>query len=125
MVVTMKMQHEHVKKYFAAWKAYDTELLQSIFMPSAKYIIQNKKRIYTGIQEIVQYWKRNEKRQKDIQLSWKTIKSEPFCETVDFLAEFWDIEECVFNKITGFIVFKFNSENKIEELSELYQKEVY
>lgn len=122
MVATMKLnRNERVKKYFRAWIKYDYELLGSIFLPTAKYIIR-KKHIYNGIEEIIQYWRRNEKRQCGLKLRWKMISSNPHCDIANFYAQFYDMEEDKQNIILGRIIFKFDDDNKIAVLSEAYRK---
>lgn len=112
---------QRVAKYFIAWKEYDMDLLRDIFFSTAKYVIRGK-RTYYGIEEIVQYWERNKKRQKDIQLYWKILNTSFHCEIVEFGAYFWDLEEEVYTKINGQIIFKYNSKNQIIKLTEAYKK---
>lgn len=114
-------REQRVEKYFIAWKNYDIDLLRNIFSSSAKYIIRGK-RTYYGIDEIIKYWERNEKRQKKIQLYWKILKSSSRCEIVEFGAYFWDLEDKVYTKINGQIIFKYNSKNQIISLTEAYKK---
>lgn len=115
-------EHEKkVEKYFEAWKNYDILLIKAIFSESAKYIIRGK-RTYKGINAIIAYWKRNERRQKNIQLHWKIVKESAHCEIVEFGAYFFDKETKKHTKVNGQIIFKFNNENKIITLSEAYKK---
>lgn len=113
--------NQRVEKYFIAWKNYDVDMLKSIFSPSAKYIIR-RKRIYNGIDEIIQYWMRNKKRQKDIQLHWKMLNSSYRCEVVEFGAYFWDLESKLYTKVNGQIILKYNCNNQITNLTEAYKK---
>lgn len=112
---------QRVENYFIAWKNYDIGLLKSIFSQSAKYIIRRKK-VYDGIDEIVKYWERNKKRQKNIQLHWKILHSSFQCEVVEFGAYFWDIESKMYTKVNGQIIFKYNCDNQITSLTEAYKK---
>ena len=113
--------NQRVKKYFIAWKNYDTILLRFIFSSSAKYIIRGK-RVYNGIGEIEAYWLRNMKRQKDIKLHWKIINSSLYCDIVEFGAYFWDLETQLYTKINGRIIFKYDKNDKIKKLTEAYKK---
>lgn len=113
--------NQRVKKYFIAWENYDTDLLRSIFLSSAKYIIRGK-RVYYGIDEIEAYWERNRRRQKDIKLHWRIINSSWYCEIVEFGAYFWDLESQLYTKINGTIIFKYDHNNKITKLTEAYKK---
>lgn len=112
---------QRVKNYFVAWENYDIDLLKSIFVPSAKYIIR-RKRMYNGIDEIIKYWERNKKRQKQIQLHWKILNSSFHSEVVEFGAYFWDVESRMYTKVNGQIIFKFDSNNQIISLTEAYKK---
>lgn len=116
--------NSRVEKYFIAWEKYDINLLKKIFSPNAHYIIKGKK-IYRGINEIKAYWLRNEKRQKNLHLNWNIIKSEELMDIVNFNATFWDSEDNINNIINGRITFKFNNENTIILLSEIYSKEEF
>lgn len=110
-----------VKKYFIAWQTYDLKLLCSIFSPTAKYIIRNKNRTFNGIEEIEQYWQRNKRRQQDIQLRWKIIRSQPHTDEVEFYAYFGDIEEHKNVRVFGRIIFTYNAAEQIIKLSEAYR----
>lgn len=112
---------QRVENYFIAWKHYDTILLKTIFSKTAKYIIRGKK-TYLGIEEIIKYWERNRKRQKNIRLHWKIVKSSFKCEVVEFGAYFWDAESELFTKINGQIIFKYDNNNQITKLTEAYKK---
>lgn len=113
--------HARVERYFVAWQTYDCELLRSIFAPTARYIIRNKQRTYSGIEEIEQYWQRNKKRQKNIRLYWKVIQSYANTDEVEFSACFNDVEEQTDVKVFGRIVFTYNSSKQIVRLSEAYR----
>ena len=113
--------NQRVENYFIAWKNYDVGLLKAIFSPSAKYIIR-RKIIYNGIDEIIQYWEKNKKRQKGIQLHWKILNSSHSCEVVEFGAYFWDLENKIYTKVNGQIIFTFDSNNQIINLTEAYKK---
>lgn len=113
--------NQRVGKYFTAWKNYDVEMLKSIFSPVAKYVIR-RKIIYNGIDEIVQYWERNKKRQKSIQLHWKVLNSSYRYEVVEFGAYFWDSESRLYTKVNGQIIFKYDCNNQIANLTEAYKK---
>lgn len=110
-----------VEKYFVAWETYDFDLLRSIFAPTAKYVIRNKKRTYNGIEEIEQYWKRNKKRQRNIKLYWRVIQSYANADEVEFSASFNDIEEQKKVRVFGRIIFTYNSLKQIVRLSEAYR----
>jgi hypothetical protein len=112
---------KRVENYFIAWKHYDTVLLRSIFSQTAKYIIRGKK-TYFGIEEIIKYWERNSRRQKNIQLHWKIVNSSFKCEIVEFGAYFWDAESELFTKINGQIIFVYDYNNQIVKLTEAYKK---
>ena len=112
---------QRVENYFIAWKNYDIQMLRAIFSQSAKYIIRRKK-TYNGIEEIVEYWKKNAKRQKSIQLHWKIITSSYRCEVVQFGAYFWDLETNLYTKVNGQIIFKYDCNNQIIRLTETYKK---
>ncbi|MFR6592075.1 hypothetical protein [Catenibacterium sp.] len=112
---------QRVENYFVAWKNYDTELLRTIFSHSAKYIIR-RKIVYNGIDEIIRYWEKNKKRQKDIQLHWKIVNSSFQFEIVQFGAYFWDLESKMYTKVNGQIIFKYNHDNQIICLTEAYKK---
>lgn len=112
---------QRVENYFVAWKNYDVELLKSIFSQSAKYIIR-RKRVYNGIDEIVMYWEKNKKRQKDIHLHWKILNSSFQCEVVEFGAYFFDLESEMYTKVNGQIIFKYDCDNQITSLTEAYKK---
>lgn len=122
MAVTIN-HRKRVENYFIAWKKYDINLLKSIFSPIAKYIIRGKC-IYNGIDDIIRYWTRNQKRQKNIRLYWKIINSNSRNEIVEFRAYFFDLEENVYNKINGRIIFEYNNKNEIVRLSEAYRKSI-
>lgn len=114
-------ESQRVNSYFKAWKEYNIDLLRHIFTPNAKYVIRGK-RTYYGIDQIVEYWKKNQKRQKELQLYWKIKKSTPRCEIVKFGAYFFDITTGLYNKINGEIIFKFDEKNRILVLTEAYTK---
>lgn len=120
-ILTANNSYVRVKKYFIAWQTYDLKLLCSIFSPTAKYIIRNKNRSLNGIEEIEQYWQRNKRRQKDIQLRWKIIRSRPHTDEVEFYAYFGDIEEQKIVRVFGRIIFTYNATEQIIKLSEAYR----
>ena len=107
--------------YFKAWKTYDISLLHKIFSPNAKYVIENKNKIYVGIGEISQYWLRNKNRQHGLKLCWKN--EEDACAI--FRAQFWDNEEKEHQEIIGKIYFDICSSKKIVELRECDKKIIY
>jgi len=112
---------QRIEKYFVAWKEYDIYLLKEIFSQSAKYVIRGKK-VYNGIDEIIGYWEKNKRRQKNIQLHWKIVNSSSRCEVVEFGAYFWDMDSRVSTKINGQIIFKYDCNNQIICLTEAYKK---
>lgn len=107
--------------YFIAWKYYDFELLNNIFTRDAKYIISNKKRVITGIEDISKYWKRNKDRQKNIKLTYRIKGIKRDLIKVIFQAKFYDIEENQNQTISGYIMFKTKC-GKISKLEERYVK---
>lgn len=113
---------EVIKNYFLAWETYDDDLLKEIFESKATYHVRPRKKIYTGIDEIIGYWDRNKKRQKNINIFW-SVKESSFVSTiVYFHTKFFDVETKKVTHINGTIIFKFNSNNKITLLSEGYKK---
>ena len=126
MVASTQRNSKHYRSamYFTAWQNYDMKLLKFIFSPDAKYIIRNKKRIYTGIIDIAEYWTRNKKRQRDLTIHWRVLKSGIRFEIVDFTAFFKDIEKWETVKVNGQIIFKYSAMNKISVLTEAYRKSV-
>jgi|GEM_PF-5148092 len=114
---------QRVENYFIAWKTYNTNLLKAIFLPNAKYIIRGKI-TYCGIDNIIKYWENNKKRQKDIKIHWKIIRSSFKYEIVEFGAYFWDREEQMYTKVNGQIIFEYDSDNRIVKLTEAYKKRV-
>lgn len=120
-MVVITEQKNRPEAYFLAWKNFDTILLGNIFSTSAKYIIRGK-RVYIGIEEIKKYWERNKKRQRNLKLHWHIVKTSFRCDVVNFGAYFYDIEENVYNKINGQIIFVYDTNNKIIKLTEAYKK---
>lgn len=110
-----------INLYFEAWKTYDISLLHKIFSPNAKYVIENKKKTYIGIEEICQYWLRNKNRQRDLQLCWKNVADA----NAIFSAQFWDDDEKENQEIIGDIHFDICSDDKIVELRECYKKIIH
>ena len=125
MAATLKTNNNYirVKRYFIAWRTYDFKLLRNIFVPTAQYVIRNKRRTLTGIDEIEKYWMRNKRRQKDIVLRWKMIDSQTNRDEVEFYACFEDTEmqQDFKIKVCGRIVFKYNDKGRIVKLSESYR----
>lgn len=107
--------------YFEAWENYDLILLKNIFDRKAKYIVRRKK-VYDGIEAIVNYWKRNADRQEDLKIIWQLLDTGRNHERVHFSAAFYDNEECLFNIIDGQIIFKYSKTGRIIKLSETYSK---
>ena len=120
-MVVITEQKNRPEAYFLAWKNFDTILLGNIFSTSAKYIIRGK-RIYTGIEEIKKYWERNKNRQRNLKLHWHIVKTSSRCDVVNFSAYFFDIEENVYTKINGQIIFIYDANDKIIKLTEAYKK---
>lgn len=123
VIIEKSQTTDRVDKYFKAWNFYDIGLLKEIFSVNARYVIR-KKKIYRGIDQIIEYWKKNQKRQKDLQLHWKVIKRTARCDVVEFGAYFYDISEKLYNKINGTIIFKYDANEKIKVLTEAYRKRV-
>lgn len=118
------MNREVIENYFISWKNYDLKLLSNIFEVESTYSIINKSFCYKGINEITNYWIRNSKRQKDLDLKWEITKENKKVTTVTFNANFYDIEEKEYNNINGCINFYINKNKKIYKLSETYNKKV-
>ena len=108
--------------YFLAWLSYDLELLRFVFAPDAKYIIENKDRVYEGHAEIEKYWIRNKNRQRDLSLSWTIEERTDEYVSVKFNAQFYDIEEAERNTIDGNGFFCFDKNNRITVFREEYIK---
>lgn len=114
------MNREKVNLYFKAWREYDLTLLREVFTNEAKYIIENKNRVFEGIEEISRYWLRNKSRQNNIVLEWKMNTDND----VSFCACFWDSEECEQQEVVGDIHFIFDENGRIVELREYYSKTI-
>lgn len=112
---------QRVNNYFKAWELYDIALLKNIFDQNAKYTIRGK-RIYRGIDQIIEYWEKNKKRQKDLHLHWEIKKSTARCDIVEFGAYFYDLTTKLYNKINGTIIFKYDENDRIKVLTEAYKK---
>lgn len=119
-----KVKHYRSAKYFTAWRNYDVELLKLIFASNAKYIIRHKKRVYSGIDDITEYWLRNKRRQRDLNVHWRIVKSGTRFEIVEFVALFQDVEQWEMVKVIGQIIFEYNAKGKIAVLTEAYRKNV-
>jgi hypothetical protein len=111
-----------VKQYFAAWETYDIELLQSIFIQSAKYIVRSRNKVYYGIDEIISYWLKNKSRQRNLRVYWKIKEASHISTIVYFKAKFLDVELMKQTQINGEIIFIFDNKNKIKRLTEAYTK---
>ena len=110
-----------IASYFKAWKEYDVALISTIFAAEASYEIIPRNRILKGSGEICEYWKRNQKRQRDIFISWDILQEKEDLVSVSFRARFYDVEEKEQQQIVGDINFIFNN-NIIQHLSERYDK---
>ena len=119
-----KVRQYRSARYFTAWQNYDIELLRYIFTPDAKYVIRNRKRVYYGIEDIIEYWLRNKNRQRDLRVHWHIVKSSARTEVTEFVAFFQDIEKWEVAKVHGQIIFEYNAQNKIALLTEAYRKSV-
>lgn len=111
-----------VGRYFHAWKYHDTELLRRIFAPGAQYIIRGKCTYY-GIDKIVEYWERNERRQEDLELHWKVLRADERVAVAEFGAAFFNPETKTRDKVHGQIIFLYDREGRISKLSEAYRKQ--
>lgn len=95
-------------------------IVREIFAESATYSINGKKTL-SGLDEIVAYWERNQRRQRNIKIfpsvHLDTIASNPSCV---FCAKFADIEENEIQTIYGHLNIQIN-DRKITSLTEIYQ----
>jgi SAM-dependent methyltransferase len=105
-------------QYFTAWERHDCKLVCRIFNDSATYQIRPSKVLY-GIDEIVQYWKRNANEQTNV--LWQVIS---FSEFKDVITAEW---KCSFSRngesycLDGFLtIHHLNS--KIIKFEEAYLK---
>ena len=112
-----------VEKYFRIWESYDLAGLMQLFDENAKYEIAPIKKILNGTVEICDYWNRNVKRQKGLELSWHFISIKKSYVKVNFNAKFYDTEEKEHQKITGTIEFYLKN-NNVTLLSETYTKSI-
>ena len=120
----VSLNKKTVEDYFLAWKKYDVVLLGDVFDFHADYIIRNKNVTLRGFDQIKEYWLKNEKRQNNLQLNWKTILIDTKNAQVDFRASFFGVDENAFVQVQGKINFCFNRDSKISELSERYKKTI-
>lgn len=109
-------------EYFRAWKDHDLSAISLLFSSNAKYKILPKRRVLQGLSSICNYWKRNQKRQKDFSVSWNVISSSKNYVQVKFGAEFYDNEEDQRQSVTGKIEFFLDNSNMVVILSEDYRK---
>ena len=116
-------QKELVDLYFTSWLTYDTTLITQLFHDTSSYIIIPRKKVLCGIEEIIAYWIRNSKRQKNIELEWETSNINEFYAFSDFSAGFYDVELNVNVHIHGTIAFVFERTH-IHCLSEYYTKHI-
>ncbi len=112
-----------VSDYFTSWQNHDIVLLREIFMEDAKYKILSLKRSYKGIDQIIDYWKRNSARQKDICVSYKITINIGILLLVNFSVTFIDEEEDQCQLIKGNILLSFRGK-RISCLREKYTKTI-
>lgn len=117
----ISMQKKIVDQYFYSWIKYDTEMITQLFSNTSSYIILPRKRVLDGVTEIIAYWVRNSKRQKDLKLEWEVSNIALGHAFSDFSAHFYDIELNSNVHIHGTISFVFR-EQHILTLAEYYDK---
>ena len=114
---------ELARLYFQSWQTFSISLLNRIFAKNAQYIILDKNRTLSGINEIEQYWKRNEARQKELNILYKVVVFSVNYYNICFTASFYDSEEEQRQTISGTIEL-FVEKDKIAELKERYTKKI-
>jgi hypothetical protein len=115
----MKADEHLVQDYFAAWLNHDIDKLQKLFISNCEYEIKNKRKI-SGIKELIEYWERNKKRQRYVDVFDPIVLEQSASYMrVAFCATFLDVEERQHQTVFGEITFKF-SDQKISSLSEKY-----
>jgi hypothetical protein len=108
-----------LENYALAWRTHDEELVRRIFSNEAVYCVEGKKE-FNGIEEIVNYWRRNKGRQKSTNVHpiVKLESSENFVSGI-FCSQFEDTEERENQTVYGRLRIDF-FENKISRLEETY-----
>jgi hypothetical protein len=61
-------------QYINCWKKHDLELLKSLFFDDCEYCINGDKKLI-GIKSVMEYWKHNSFRQKNIDVGYSLIIS--------------------------------------------------
>ena len=61
-------------QYINCWKKHDLELLKTLFLDDCEYCINGDKKL-TGIKSLLEYWKHNSLRQKNIDVGYALIIS--------------------------------------------------
>lgn len=123
-MVAIANHNELVQNYFRAWYEFNIQLLIKIFSGNVKYIIFPLNRILCGHSDIVEYWKRNEKRQLDLELDWRIIKATDRRIVIEFTASFYDTEENENQLIDGIIYILLDENWRFQLLFEDYTKTI-
>jgi hypothetical protein len=123
MGASSKPTSEVLDAYFHAWQEQSTVNLRHIFAPNVTYYIKPNKTSLRGIEEIKSYWERNAHRQMRLKVDWLVKATFPTC-SARFRAEFFDIEECEQQVISGTLRVAYDENGRIRRLVEHYSKTV-
>jgi len=111
-----------VNDYFRAWIKFDKQLVRKLFDENAKYVIKPSNKVLHGHPEIISYWERNKKRQRNLKIRWGIISYNNRKIIIRFKAIFFDLEDNESQLIKGIINLYIKGNGKIFMLSESYRK---
>lgn len=118
----MPGENRMVRRYFDSWESYDISTLRDIFSDDVVYVIHPIGRTLRGLNPVCRYWMRNERRQRNLSLEWRTTSQRYNGVAAVFVAAFFDAEENEQQTVRGIIYFHFGVVGKITILRENYRK---
>jgi SAM-dependent methyltransferase len=115
-----RYQENLIRDYFECWISHNTEQLRELFERDCLYVINNT-RILHGIESIVEYWKHNSERQRNVRYSYEITSQTLDTICFQWIASFDRIDTGDHRQLHGMMLLKLKN-GKISYLAEAFSQ---